>query len=212
MSKMNGKRANGDCESIRMLLEEYFEGTLSAGQEGHVSAHISWCHDCAAELSLISRMVAALEAVPTVEPAPQLLHAISARVAKLPAPAERRRLTVGWGKLALYAAVVAAATGVLSLAFPMVWGKYAYLGTPVIVFGHRALAAGGSLVTGLWEAISALSPMVKALGQALWVTLPRIAPTAAAYVAGELAMMAAIVMILRRVRRRAVRVPFLSLL
>ena len=195
-----------------MLLEEYFEGTLSARQEGQVSAHISWCHDCAAELAHISRMVAALEAVPAAEPSPQLLHAISARVAELPAPAERRRLTVGWGKLALYAALVAVAMGVLNLALPIAWAKYSYLATPAVAFGHRVLASGGSLVSSLWEAVTALEPAAKTLGRAFWVILSAAAPKGLTYAIGEAALMVALVSALRRARRRAVRVPCLSLL
>ena len=109
-----------------------------------------------------------------------------------------------------YSALVAA--GVLTLALPIAWGKYSYLGTPVVAFGQRLLAGGGALLGSVWEAVAALLPTVKALAQALWVSLPAVAPTVAAYVAGEVALMVAVVIILRRARRRAAQVPFVSLL
>ena len=201
---------NTDCARVQMLLEEYFEGTLPAREEGQVSAHISWCHVCAGELAQIAKIAAALEAVPLAEPSPELLRAISSRVAELPAPAERRRVFAGWGRLALYGAGLVVVLAGLSLLLPIAWGKYSYLATPVVAFGHRALAVGGFLVSSLYDAIIALGPAAKALGHVLRLSVPTVAPVVAIHVLGEVALMILVILACRRFRRRPVQVQFAS--
>ncbi len=201
---------NAECARVQMLLEEYFEGTLPAREEGKVSAHISWCHVCAGELAQIAKIATALEAVPLAEPSPELLRAISSRAAELPAPAERRRVFVGWGRLALYGAGLIVVLAALSLLAPIAWGKYSYLGTPVVAFGHHALAVGGSLMTSLYDAIIALGPAAKALGKALRLSVPTVAPVVATYVLSEAALTILVILACRRFRRRPVQVQFAS--
>ncbi len=51
-----------ECKTVRALLQEYIEGTLTAARKAEVEAHLSRCHRCAQQVALITRIVTALEA------------------------------------------------------------------------------------------------------------------------------------------------------
>lgn len=206
-----------ECAIIQRMLEEYYEAVLPPRQEAQVSAHLSWCHTCTAQLAQIRRIAVALEAVPASEPGAELLRAIFASVAELPSPADRRRVFAGWGRLALYAAGLVVVLAALTVLVPTAWEKLAgdkllAYTSPVIAFGHRVLAGGGSLLGTVWTAIVGAWPAGKALGEACRLALPKVGPMVAAYVFGEMALMAGVVLVWRRLRRRAMQVPFVSLL
>jgi anti-sigma factor RsiW len=197
------RRASMDCDRVRDLLEEYFEGTLPTRRHDAVSAHIAMCGSCAAELAQIERMTAALEAAPRVIPSEDLAAVILARVAELPDPTWKRALVIGWHRvgvialafIGLFAAVtylieVALARSQTLLGSAVIWAKggIAQLGDWVV--------AAASLATAVWRA-------AEDVGGALWLAARGSAPTLGIYVVAEIGILLAVILVLSYGRRKA---------
>lgn len=56
------------CESIRILLHEAFERTLTADEQQEADRHINTCRDCRAEAAMLKMVVEAVETTPVVQP------------------------------------------------------------------------------------------------------------------------------------------------
>ena len=190
-----------DCSHVRPLLDEYFEGTLPPHPTAEVHSHLSTCPHCAAELRQIEMISAALEAVPRVAPAADLLRSISLRTAALPAPAARRT-AAGWRWLAVIASLSIAGLGLVSYILPLLISEG--------LASHVSLAAGiesASVVVQSWFGA------VPGILVALWGTLAdlalgcglaarAVAPTLALYAAAELGILMALILVLHASRRR----------
>jgi predicted anti-sigma-YlaC factor YlaD len=201
------RKAQMDCSRVQPLLEEYFEGTLGEGRlpapypAALVADHLATCARCAAELHQIARMVAAFEAIPQVVPSRELLAAITSRVAKLPAPRERRTAS-GWRWVAVTAAISMAALGAISYLLPLLITER--LAADIAALGKLENAA---ILIREWFAAA------PAILLALWVTLGKlwqwfaltaraVAPTVGAYLAVEVGILCAIVFVLHARGRR----------
>jgi hypothetical protein len=187
------------CRKIRPLLEGYFESVLSPREERVVAAHLWHCPRCTAEVEQIRRLAMALEALPRIEPAEELVGAIADRIASLPAAAQRRNVWAGWRHI-----------GVVGAAVIAVMALSRYAGTPLMPLLYSTLGKlwgylGG--VTGplqaAWQALVPLAPVVKSLGTALLEATQAAAPTVGRYAAIEAVVLIALSLLIRRGHVRA---------
>ncbi len=190
------------CGKIRDLLEGYFEGVLPEAQERLVAEHLWQCPRCAAELAQIQRMTVALDALPQVEPAQELLAAISARLATLPTPVERK-VSAGWGRVGLVAAVSMALTVVALYGLGLI--------APALLVGVKPVATwlAGTLHhlyawADAWQrAWVAVGTAAHALFPALRALAIAAAPVLLGYAAAEVACLVAAAWVIRTRHRRA---------
>jgi len=190
------------CRKIRDLLEAYFEGALPEVQERLVADHLWQCSRCAAELAQIQRLTVALDTLPQVEPARELLAAISARLATLPTPVERK-VSVGWRRFGLVAAISMALTVVALYGLGLI--------APALLVGVRPAATwlAGTLhhlyvwADGWQRAWVAAATAAHALWPALRALAIAAAPVLLGYAAAEVACLAAAAWVIRTRRRRA---------
>ncbi|GEM_PF-2633307 len=189
------RRGTMSCSRVRGLLEEYHEGSLPAGEEAGVAAHLSRCDSCESEWRQIARFAAVLGGLPAADPGAGLVGAISARAAALPSPRERWLAELGGRRLA-------AAVGVCVVALAGV--RYlAALGLEPV----EAWAAGlvSSAVGWLAAVVSAGGPLARALAGvagAFRLAADAAAPTVGLYLAAEVAAVAAVVLVLSWARVR----------
>jgi anti-sigma factor RsiW len=86
------------CLDVRMALQAYGDGELSAEQAASLEQHLASCRECRAELARLQAVMTALETWPlAVEPA-QLTDRIMRRVRPDPAPPAFR---LRWSDLAI---------------------------------------------------------------------------------------------------------------
>ncbi len=190
-----------DCTRTQALLEEYFEGTLSARRAEAVAAHISGCQACAAELGQIEKVAAALAAVPKALPDAHMPARIAERVADLRAPDVQRRAS-GWRWLGVTAAGSLAGLSAVAYALPLVISQglaanapvlSAFLDTALVV--QSWLGAAGTVLGALWyESLK--------LGRGLSLAFGAAAPTLGTYAAAEIGILAAVFFVLQVSRRR----------
>jgi predicted anti-sigma-YlaC factor YlaD len=193
------------CSKVHPLLEAYFEGALSEAEERMVAEHLWQCPRCAAELQQVQRMTLALDSLPQIEPARELLASITARLATLPSPAERR-ISVGWRRFGLVAAAALALVALASFGVSLLAPALLREAHPVIVFfGHTVHAFGAwasacyrSLLE-LGESALTLWPVARTMGLA---AMPRVI----AYGAAEIALLLVATWAIRT-RHRRVLVP-----
>lgn len=101
-----------ECGDVRVALGPLAVGALEPDEERRIREHATQCPECAREMDELAETVAALSLVDAdeieapVEPSPDLLHRLLARVA---AARRRRRLVAVAGAAA--AAVIAGAAG-----------------------------------------------------------------------------------------------------
>jgi predicted anti-sigma-YlaC factor YlaD len=193
------------CANVRPLLEECFEGLIVDRRADAVAAHLNTCAACAAELRQIERIAGALSAVPRTAPARDLVAAVSARIAALPAP-RQQRLTAGWRWVGVVAAISVACLAAVSYLLPLLISER--LGASIALLGQ---ARDASVLIREWFAVA------PNLLLALWLTLGKVwqwfvlaaraaAPTLGMYLAAEIGILAAIVFVLHsRSRRMLVR-------
>ncbi len=192
-----------NCPRVKSLLEEYFEGSLAEPQATAVADHLATCADCAAELRQIERVVAALEAVPAALPGDGLLRSITARVAESSRPDARR---LAWPRQWRWAAAAAgagmAAVGAaVSIVAVLVW-----LGLGNLVPGSGWAVSAGAFLRRWMDATSGAmivlwEQAIEAV-QALGLAGKAAAPTIGVYVAAEIGILLAIVLVLHMGRRR----------
>lgn len=190
-----------DCSHVRPLLDEYFEGTLPSRPAAEVHSHLSACPHCAAELRQVQMIAAALEAVPRVAPAADLLKAISLRAAELPAPAARRT-AAGWRWLAVIAALSVASLGLVSYILPLLISEGLASQTSLARSAEKAavviqswLGAGPGIVVALWGTLADLA-------QGCGFAARAVAPTLGIYAAAEVGILMALVLVLQASRRK----------
>ena len=193
------------CANLRPLLEQYFEGLIVGRRADALAEHLNTCAACAAELRQIERIAGALSAVPRSAPARDLVGAVSARIAALPAP-RQQRLTEGWRWVGVVAAISAACLAAVSYLLPLLISEQ--LGASIALLGY---ARDASVLTRGWFAVA------PNLLLALWLTLGKVwqwfalaaraaAPAVGMYLAAEIGILAAIVLVLHsRSRRMPVR-------
>jgi len=70
------------CETMRMLLYPYQDGSLSDDEQERVVAHLTVCDDCRDELLLIRSIDEALTAEPLIEPGRGFTKRVMARIPK----------------------------------------------------------------------------------------------------------------------------------
>lgn len=92
---------------LRHRVQPFLDGELPPAEAAGFHAHLAGCPECAAELALFRRLVAALEAAPPAEPRPELRGRILERV--LPSSVRRRRrvAALGWGYAGAFALIAA---------------------------------------------------------------------------------------------------------
>ena len=146
------------------IINMYLDGELSAGERGHVEAHLAACDECQAEVAALRQLFIALdELVPA--PAPDLVPGVLARV-------QPRRRSRGPGLLRsrplwLVPALQAAAAVAL-----LAWGWTRLIGYWTVVVGALSLGTPGEIwvrasgwVTIQWSVLSTWAT-------AQWATLP----------------------------------------
>lgn len=190
------------CSKIHPLLEPYFEGVLPEAQERMVAEHLWQCPRCAAELQQVQRLALALDSLPRIEPAQELLASITARLATLPTPAERR-ISVGWRRFGLVAAAALALVALASFGLSRLAPRLLIAAQPMFAFfGHTYLtlttwgAASSRSLLALGEAALTLWPAARALGLAA-------VPRALVYGVSELALLLVVTWAIRTRHRRA---------
>jgi len=197
-----------DCSHVQRLLEEYFEGTLAQRQQEQVVSHLSECARCAAELRQIEKIAAALAAVPKAVPSEELMRSISARAAELPSPGARHAVALGWRRLGLLAATCIAVLGAGHYVGQLIWPESPAL-TGLLVSGAKtAVFYFGEQLAGVATAASALWEAVQDVMRGLLIAGKAFAPRLGLYVAAEIAVVVATVLVIHRSRRGAeVRLP-----
>jgi hypothetical protein len=68
------------CDKTQEFLSEYIEGRLDRPMRVAVEAHLQECHACSSDVAALKSVWTALDAVPTVEPPPDLARRITAAV------------------------------------------------------------------------------------------------------------------------------------
>jgi len=190
------------CGKIRDLLEAYFEGVLPEAQERLVADHLWQCSRCAAELAQIQRMTVALDALPQVEPARELLAAISARLATLPMPAERK-VAAGWPRVGLVAAASMALTVVALYGLGLIAPALLVGVKPAVTWLAGALHHLYAWADGWQRAWVAVGIAAHALLPALRALAIAAAPVLVGYAAAEVACLTAAALVIRTRHRRA---------
>ena len=190
-----------DCSHVRSLLDEYFEGTLPSHPTAEVHSHLATCPHCAAELRQIEMISAALEVVPRVAPAANLLRSISLRTAELPAPAARRT-AAGWRWLAVIAAFSMAGLGLATYLLPLLISEglasnvsLARCIENAAVVVQSWLATGPDILVALWGELADLARGCSLAARA-------VAPTLGLYAAAEVGILMALVLVLQASRRK----------
>jgi hypothetical protein len=191
------------CTQTRDLLEGYYEDTLPDRQRDKVSAHLAFCSACAAELGQIEKVAAALVALPRAEVSAELLRTISARAAALPAPLAQRVTRRGWRRLGALSAACVALLAVLRYAVPLVWQTQQAHIEPVLNWAKAVavsvVARLAALPTLAETSFLALADIWKALGAAGRA----VGPTLGLYVAAEIGLVVAILLLFGWGRTRA---------
>lgn len=190
-----------DCSRVRPLLDEYFEGILPSHPAAEVRSHLSTCPHCAAELRQIEMISAALEAVPRVAPAADLLRSISLRTAELPAPAARRTAS-GWRWLAAVAALFIAGLGLATYLLPLLISEGLASNVSLArgvenaaVVAQSWFGAAPSVLVALWGEMADLA-------QGCSLAARAVAPTLGLYAAAEVGILMALVLVLQASRRK----------
>lgn len=98
-----------DCTNgeLRDLLPDLLHGTLDAGMQRTVEAHVASCTECAEELALLRSLRAAMERSPAVD-VQRIAAAVNARTTHAPRRPERR---TPW-RIAIAAAALLAVGGI----------------------------------------------------------------------------------------------------
>ena len=190
-----------DCSHVGPLLDEYFEGTLPPRPAAEVHSHLPTCPDCAAELRQIEMIAAALEAVPRVAPAADLLRAISLRTAELPSPAARRT-AAGWRWLAVVAALSMAGLGLVSYLLPLLVSEGLASHLSLARFAENAAVVAQSWLAAGPDILVALRGELADLAQGCSLAARAVAPTLGIYAAAELGILMALVLVLQASRRK----------
>jgi anti-sigma factor RsiW len=195
------RRFTMDCSHVRPLLDEYFEGALPARPAAEVRSHLATCPHCAAELRQIEMISAALEAVPRVAPAADLLRSISLRTAEMPAPAARRT-AAGWRWLAVIAALFMAGLGLATYLLPLLISEglasnvsLARCAENAAIVVQSWLGAAPGIVVALWGEMADLARGCSLAARA-------VAPTLGLYAAAEVGILMALVLVLQASRRK----------
>ncbi len=128
----------------RSRLQPFLDGELADREAAGFRAHLADCRECAGELALYERLVAALEAAPLLEPRPALRERILERV--LPSQARRRRrlAALGWS----YAGTFTVFAGAFALWAAQPMGRAA-LEALTGWLSHRVVAMGMFLFNSL---------------------------------------------------------------
>ena len=194
-----------NCANVRELLEEYFEGLIADRRAEAVAEHLNTCAACAAELRQIERIAGALSAAPRVAPSHDLLRSISAAIAELPAPGQGR-MVAGWRWVGMVAAASIACLAMVSYLLPLLVTDQ--LASSISLLGQAKdisalvrewFAAGPKLLLALWLALGKVWEWFSLAARAA-------APTVGVYLAAEIGILAAIVLVLHsRSRRMPVR-------
>jgi predicted anti-sigma-YlaC factor YlaD len=188
------------CADVRPLLEEYFEGVIFGRRAEAIAEHLAACAACAAELHQVERIAGALETIPRVAPAENLLRSISARIAELPAP-RQRRLAAGWRWLGVVAAISVACLALVSFVLPLLVSDK--LASGILLLGQLRdvsalvrewFAAAPDLLLALWLALGKV-------WQWSALTARAVAPTIGLYLAAEIGILCAIVFVVHARRR-----------
>ena len=69
-----------NCETCQSRLAELIDGKLDAGTKSEVRTHLDGCADCQRELEALTQTLAALDALPTGAPSPQLRARVTADI------------------------------------------------------------------------------------------------------------------------------------
>jgi len=197
------RRAAMDCSTARELLEEYFEGTLPTRRREEVSAHVSECAGCAEELAQIEKVASALSAAPVVEPSVEVLRAITRGAATLPAPGARRALVSGWRRVAVLGTACVAVLAGSRYGLPLAWPKIAAALPPALAWVGKETALSLAWLEPKLEAIRVLFGAAGGLVEPLRTVATAMGPTVGLYAAGELALLAGMILLFRWSRRRA---------
>jgi predicted anti-sigma-YlaC factor YlaD len=198
------------CANVRPMLEEYFEGLIADRRADAVAAHLNTCAACAGELRQIELVAGALATVPRAAPAGNLPTAISLRIAGLPALRQQRVVT-GWRWVGVIATISVVCLSVVSYLLPVLVSEelassVAMLGQirEVSVLVHNWFAAAPDLLAALWLT----------LGKVWWwftLAARAAAPTIGVYLAAEIGILVAVVLVLdSRSRRMPVRQTLLT--
>jgi predicted anti-sigma-YlaC factor YlaD len=196
------------CANVRPLLEECFEGLIVDRRGEAIAEHLATCPACAAELRQIERIAGALAAVPPGEPTRDLVGAVSARIAALPAP-RRREPMAGWRWVGVFAAISVACLAGVSYLLPLLISEQ--LGASIALLGQARevsaftrgwFAAAPDLLLALWAALGKVWQWSLLAARAA-------APTVGLYLAAEIGILGAIVLILHGRSRRMPARPML---
>lgn len=198
------------CARTRGLLEAYFEGVLSPRRAHEVAAHLGACPACARELLQLERIAAALAAVPPGRPTGDLVGRISAQIAALPAPANRRALIGGWRRVAGWVAACVVVLAAWRYLVPTVFAEQV---ASLLRLGWVKAAAVGmvELVARAPDTVREMLVRGQLGAEALGLTASLLAPTIGLYAAAEVGVIVAIVLIGRRARRTADTMLFSAL-
>jgi predicted anti-sigma-YlaC factor YlaD len=199
-----------DCQRVRDVLEEYFEGTLPTRRHEAVSAHVAMCESCAAELTQIERMTAALEAAPRVLPSEDLLRSISARLAEMPQPGWKRTVASGWRRLGVVAVALAAVLAVASYLIDLALARSQTLLGSAVIWAKGEIAQLGDWIVAATSLATAVWRAAEDLGGALWLAAKGSAPTLGIYVVAEIGILLAVILVLSHGRRKTLARQTLS--
>ena len=64
------------CDDIQLLLDEYLEGSLAAGDAARVKEHLKTCADCRDELQFLKKYLKKTETFPTLKAPDDFLEKI----------------------------------------------------------------------------------------------------------------------------------------
>jgi len=190
------------CSKIKTLLEPYFEGVLPEAQERNLAAHLWQCPRCAAELEQIQRLSLALGALPQIEPARDLLASISARVAALPTPAQRR-LSRGWRRLGLTAGLAFALVALVSFGLTLLAPALVVQAKPVLAFFARTSHTLTAWASGSYHSVLITADAAKPLWPAVRAVGLAAAPVIAVYGVAQMLFLAAVAWVIRTRRHRS---------
>jgi anti-sigma factor RsiW len=190
------------CAEAKPLLEPCFEGTLPERALAALKIHLRSCPRCTWELAQIEKVAAALAAVPQTEPSISLALQISARVARLPAPAARLRLVQGWHHFEVLAGTWIVILACVRHAIPLLLSK------PVVALPLAGWLKSAIMTLVRWlvavpDALHLLSTQARGLWEALCLVTNAVAPMVGFYTAAEVAIIAAIIIVTGRARRAA---------
>ncbi len=150
--------------------QAYLDGELPAPEILRLERHTDQCASCAAELAIVRRVFATLDALPLLDPGPRLTERVLEKV--VPSRVRRRWMqVVGWSYAAAFVAFLAGA--MLWIAQP---GTQELLGaassaasvrlTGLLVFVLESLAFAAHVVASAWGLGSAALEWLAPLGRA----------------------------------------------